>query len=432
MNNFRGISLMSIAAKVFNRVILNRIYDEISKILRPFRAGFRKKKSCTEQIHIIRRIIEQYHQKNKPIVMTFIDFKKAFDSIDREIMWKILRHYGIPEKIVTLIKCLYNGSTSSVRVNGILSKEFAVSTGVLQGDTLAPFLFVIVLDFVMRHTPATLGLQKIYGNTLLPDLDFADDIVLLDKNEIEAIEHFEMIESFAEEVGLKVNYDKTKIMTRNIENSRAEESNNILVMKLSEDKKLEVVDDFKYLGAYIANCHQDLKRRKGIAWSQFWKLITIWKSSEISLQLKLHLFDSLIISIFFYGAETWSLTKVMKKEIDAFGTNCYRYMLGIRRIDRVRNEEILQRVKRNNLSDQLFKRQLKAIGHWIRKDDIIARYALYQHNNGKNRRGRPRITYNKHIEDITGKTIEELQTTAMDRDEWRRDVVGRFDIRSPD
>ena len=122
----------------------------------------------------------------------------------------------------------------------------------------------------------------------------------------------------------------------------------------------------------------------------------------------------------------------MKKEIDAFGTNCYRYMLGIRRIDRVRNEEILQRVKRNNLSDQLFKRQLKAIGHWIRKDDIIARYALYQHNNGKNRRGRPRITYNKHIEDITGKTIEELQTTAMDRDEWRRNVVGMFDIRSPD
>ena len=164
-----------------------------------------------------------------------------------------------------------------------------------------------------------------------------------------------MIESFAEEVGLKVNYEKTKMMIRNIENSRAEESNNKLVMKLSEDKKLEIVDDFQYLGAFIANCHQDLKRRKGIAWSRFWKLITIWKSSEISLQLKLHLFDSLIISIFFYGAKTWSLTKVRKKEIDAFGTNCYRFMLGIRRIDRVRNEETPQRVTRNNLSDQLFK-----------------------------------------------------------------------------
>ena len=56
--------------------------------------------------------------------MTFIDFKKAFDSINRDTMWKILRYYGIPEKIVNIIKCLYEGSTSAVRVDGSLSKEF--------------------------------------------------------------------------------------------------------------------------------------------------------------------------------------------------------------------------------------------------------------------------------------------------------------------
>ena len=99
MSNFRGISLMSIAAKVFNRVILNRICNEISPRLRPFQAGFRRSKSCTEQIHIIRQILKQYHQKNIPTVMTFIDFKKAFDSINGETMWKILRHYGICEKM---------------------------------------------------------------------------------------------------------------------------------------------------------------------------------------------------------------------------------------------------------------------------------------------------------------------------------------------
>ena len=106
MSNFREISLMSIAAKVFNRVILNRIYDEISPRLGPFQAGFRRGKNCTEKIHI-RRILEQYHQKNIPTFMTVIDFRKAFDSINRETMWKILRHYGIPEKIVNTIKCLY-------------------------------------------------------------------------------------------------------------------------------------------------------------------------------------------------------------------------------------------------------------------------------------------------------------------------------------
>ena len=71
-------------------------------------------------------------------------------------------------------------------------------------------------------------------------------------------------------------------------------------MKLTEDISLEVVSDFKYLGAYIANIHVDFKRRKGLTWSQFWKLVKVWKSTDISLTLKLNLFDSLIISILFF------------------------------------------------------------------------------------------------------------------------------------
>ena len=211
MSNFRGISLMSNAAKVFNRVILNRIYDEVSPRLRPFQAGFRRGKSCTEQIHILRRIIEQFHQKNIPTVMTFIDFKKAFDSVNREAMWKILRSYGIPVKIVNIIKCLYDGSSSVVRVDGILSKEFQVNTGVLQGDTLAPFLFIIVLDFILQKTPVAAGLQ-IKQDIRLPDLDFADDIVLLDQSVDEAKEHFKVVEETAKKVGLAINYDKTKLI----------------------------------------------------------------------------------------------------------------------------------------------------------------------------------------------------------------------------
>ena len=85
-----------------------------------------------------------------------------------------------------------------------------------------------------------------------------------------------------------------------------------------------------------------------------------------------------MLSILFYKSETWVTTKVMKKEIDFFGTSCYRYMLGKRRIDRVRNEEVLQRVQRSNLSNLMYKRQLRSLGHWIRKDDIIRRFALYK------------------------------------------------------
>ena len=121
----------------------------------------------------------------------------------------------------------------------------------------------------------------------------------------------------------------------------------------------------------------------------------------------------------------------MKKEIDSFGTSCYRFILGIRRIDRIRNEEVLQRVRRVNLSNTLYKRQIRSLVHWIRKDDIIAQYALYHCNTGKNRRGRPRLTYCKHIENITDSTVAELQRKALNRDEWRSDVVRRFDLHPP-
>ena len=110
MTNYRGISLMSIAAKVFNRVLLSRIRGPIDGLLRKNQAGFRTGRSCIQQIHILRRLIEEATTQKTPLFIFFIDFKKAFDSIDREMMFAILRHYGIPEKIVAAIIVLYDNS----------------------------------------------------------------------------------------------------------------------------------------------------------------------------------------------------------------------------------------------------------------------------------------------------------------------------------
>jgi hypothetical protein len=83
MTNFRGISFMSIAAKVYNRVLLNRIRKPIDAKLRKNQAGFRTGRSCVQQIHILRRIMEGASYQKIPLYITFVDFMKAFDSIDR-------------------------------------------------------------------------------------------------------------------------------------------------------------------------------------------------------------------------------------------------------------------------------------------------------------------------------------------------------------
>ena len=97
-NNWRGVTLLSITGKVFCRVLLQRIQNEIDLRLREEQAGFRLGRSGMEQILTLRNILEQSIEMQTPLAMHFIDFRKAFDRIHRDTMWKILRFYGVPAK----------------------------------------------------------------------------------------------------------------------------------------------------------------------------------------------------------------------------------------------------------------------------------------------------------------------------------------------
>ena len=158
-----------------------------------------------------------------------------------------------------------------------------------------------------------------------------------------------------------------------------------LKTEVTENTVLEVLNGFRHVCAYLANCHIDFRQCRGLVWKQFWNLAAVSKSKDISLPSNFHLSDSLILSIIFYNAPTWTATKMMKKEIYSFGINSYRYMLGIRRIDRVKNEEVLERVRKNNLKNILYKAQLRSYGHSIRKDGIITCFSLYINNGKRNK-----------------------------------------------
>ena len=99
------------------KILLKRIPCHIDPILRKNQAGFRKSRSCAWQIYILRRIIEGFQNHQLPQCVTFINFKKAFDSIDRKVMFAMLQHYGIPENVVSAITVLYNNLKSVVMVD---------------------------------------------------------------------------------------------------------------------------------------------------------------------------------------------------------------------------------------------------------------------------------------------------------------------------
>ena len=99
--------LLSTPGKVFNRVLLERMKEAVGPKLKDQQAGFRRNRSCADQIASQLFIVEQSLEWNSPLYINFINYEKAFDSVDRETMWKLLRHYGVPEKIISLIRCTF-------------------------------------------------------------------------------------------------------------------------------------------------------------------------------------------------------------------------------------------------------------------------------------------------------------------------------------
>ena len=106
-SSYRGIMLLSMPGKVLNRVLLERMKEAVHPKLRDQQAGFRQNKSCANQIASLRIIVEQSLEWNSQLYINCVDYEKAFGSVDRETMWKLLRHYGVPLVGISLIWCTY-------------------------------------------------------------------------------------------------------------------------------------------------------------------------------------------------------------------------------------------------------------------------------------------------------------------------------------
>ena len=149
--NWRGITLTPVASKVF-RVLIDRIRDGVNSKLRDEQAGFRSGRDTVEQIFISRNVIEQVVEWQATVYFTLVDFEKAFDSVHQESLWKIMESYGILHKIIHMVQMLYEDSECAVLDEGEKFEWFKVKTGVKQGDVMSGFIFLIVVDWIMRNT----------------------------------------------------------------------------------------------------------------------------------------------------------------------------------------------------------------------------------------------------------------------------------------
>ena len=276
------------------------------------------------QILALRRIIEGAKEFNLKAIITYIDFSKAFGTINHGQMFKILHGYGIPEHHVSAIKDMYSNTQVKVQSPDWETEPFQVTSGVLQVNTLASYLFFIVLDYAlqkaMQGREEGLGFclkkwqSRHMGPVVLTDLDFTDDITLLSGEILQAQELMKRVKTESLSIGLKASAKKTKYQVYNQPEP--------VQIAMLDGTILEVINDFKYLGSMTSSTEVDVKCRKAVAWRTYNKLNRPWKS-QLNRSIKIRVFCTFVESVLLYGLETWTLTKGLEKQLDG----CYTCML---------------------------------------------------------------------------------------------------------
>nr|VZI29872.1 unnamed protein product [Spirometra erinaceieuropaei] len=176
-DNHRGISLLNIAGKIFARIPLNRLNSHLEQGLLPeSQCGFRRHRGTTDMIFAARQLQEKCQEMRTHLYSTFVDLTKAFDTMNREGLWKIMHKFGCPERFTQMVRQLHDGMMARVTNNGAVSEAFAVTNGVKQGCVLAPTLFslmfsAMLMDAYRNERP---GIRIAYRTVRSPPESTAD------------------------------------------------------------------------------------------------------------------------------------------------------------------------------------------------------------------------------------------------------------------
>ena len=416
--NYRPICLLSHAYKVLAKVLHGRIQAREEEVLGEEQAGFRNKRGTTDQIFTLSQIAEKMWEYNKNLFCIFIDFRQAFDSVWRKGMIQVMKHFGFEEGIVNVIDRLYKETKVSVKKGNLKTDSFTTERGIIQGCPLSPHLFNIFLEKIMQEALVNCqGGVRIAGE-IINNLRYADDIILVGETEEEVREMLDALVEMCRKYKLEINVDKTKVMK--IGKTEGEMEVNL------GNEQLEEVTAFKYLGFNFTNNmdnYRPIQERIKLGHAAMRRLRNIWNASRVTTQLKLKLFNTIVIPTVLYGAECWILNLREKRKLLAFEMYGLRRILKIRWQDRITNEEVRRRAGGGkSILERVQDAQLRWLGHVERMEEQrLPKKVFYGRIAGTRPRGRPKTTWVKAMKTRNSNVHwGELLRMARDRDDWRR------------
>ena len=311
-DNYRGISLLSILSKVFTHIINSRLtrWTESNSVLNDAQAGFRKGRSTIDHMFTLYAAIEKHLLKNTKLYVAFIDFKKAYDTVNRDILWMVLFRSGVRGKMLRMIRGIYATVQACVMSKLGLSDFFECFQGLKQGCILSPILFSMLINELANEIlekgkhGVSLGPAEIELFLLL----FADDLTLLSSTVIGLQNQLNVLQEATQRLGLTVNLDKSKVVVFRKGGFLGAREKWIF-----NGNKLEVVNAYKYLGLTFSTrlsfsaAVEDMAVRAKKSTIEI--LATLNRIDCNSAEIFFKLFDAQVVPTLLYGAELWGMDK---------------------------------------------------------------------------------------------------------------------------
>ena len=347
----------------------------------------------------------------KPLHVTFVDLKKAFDSVIHTKMLDVLQDFNAPADVLRLIANLYSRAKGTLTWKGLSTPMFKTPVGVRQGCPLSPTIFNLYTEAMMREwTRATEHLvpPDVEGFTT-NELRYADDIALLALSANDAEIQLQSLGVIASQYGLQLHPDKTEYMVIQPTLDNLSISYNGTAIKR--------VTSFRYLGSVLSyNTDDSVEIRSRIAMAkQSINQCSYIKSTHIDLEVKMLLIKSLVMAKLTYGASTWTMKKNDLVALDAFGRTIWRRLLGLTWSDRISNDHLQHLIGDRWLfsSDTILEQQAKWHGHCVRKG--LAPMMSGLPSGARRSAGRPRARWMDGLKSWSGLSASDLATAGWSR-----------------
>ena len=351
--------------------------------------GFCKGKGTIDAVFVAKQLQEKFREKKKDLSFTFVDLEKAYDRVARELMYWCLRKRGVPEAMVRLVMATYKEVKTRVRTPIGNTEPFEIGDGLHQGSALSPFLFVIILDTISSS----------FRKGIPWELLFADDLVIATETEEELQRNWLVWQEGMAKHGLKVNTSKTEVM------ASCQKTVELEITDLC-GTKLKQVDKFKYLGITMSKkggSEDAVRARISAAWTKWKDFTAVIYDKRIPRRLKMKVYETVIRPVMLYGAETWVLRRKEERMLKSTEMKMLRRIKGVTKLDRQRNEDILEELGVTDILTKARQARLRWYGHLRRMNEESAPKKIWRMEiEGKRPRGRPQKRWMENVKEDMG------------------------------